>query len=317
MEAHERIIFPLDGMDGETASEWQQRLKGKIGLVKIGLELYTAIGPAAVESAEIPVMLDLKLHDIPATMAGATRRAAELGTVKLLTVHASAGANALKGCVATAQRIFADKTKVIPKKSSVRRLSRKEEITIGGKKGITVKEKPAEEVAASAPAPAPTPEAPTVQQMEIVAVTLLTSVDTETAERIYRHVDGKADKEEKKEGGKKVSKEERDNQKKHVIKNVVGSLLSEATLAGVKHIVCSPQEAALVRKQLPEAVIITPGIRLPDDSSDDQARFATPEEAIAAGADYIVVGRPIRNASDPQAVIKAICTGIEAGLSRR
>jgi orotidine-5'-phosphate decarboxylase len=72
-------------------------------------------------------------------------------------------------------------------------------------------------------------------------------------------------------------------------------------------VVCSGVEAASVREALgPEFVIVCPGVRPAGGSAGDQVRVATPAEAIQNGADYLVVGRPIRNAADPVAAAVAI-----------
>jgi orotidine-5'-phosphate decarboxylase len=65
-----------------------------------------------------------------------------------------------------------------------------------------------------------------------------------------------------------------------------------------------------VRRDAPELVIVTPGVRPAGASLDDQSRVATPEAAIAAGADLLVIGRPITGASDPGAAAAAIVTSI-------
>ncbi len=77
--------------------------------------------------------------------------------------------------------------------------------------------------------------------------------------------------------------------------------------AGADGIVCSPLETALLRKNLgAKPVIATPGIRPLDSVRDDQTRTATPRAAIAAGADHIIVGRPLTKASDPAAAARDI-----------
>jgi orotidine-5'-phosphate decarboxylase len=85
-------------------------------------------------------------------------------------------------------------------------------------------------------------------------------------------------------------------------------LAREAGLAGV---VASPREAATLREALgPDALIVTPGIRLPSDAVGDQVRVATPESAVAAGATHLVVGRPIRGADDPAAAARTFVEAI-------
>ena len=88
--------------------------------------------------------------------------------------------------------------------------------------------------------------------------------------------------------------------------------------AGCHGVVASGLEAARVRGLVgPDMAIVTPGIRLPGGEAGDQARVAGPTETIAAGADYIVVGRPISAASDPVATTELFVGGIEAGLAQR
>jgi orotidine-5'-phosphate decarboxylase len=67
----------------------------------------------------------------------------------------------------------------------------------------------------------------------------------------------------------------------------------------------------------PGIAIVTPGIRLAGDAADDQARVATPQVAIAAGADYIVVGRPITAAPDPRQAAESFVHNIEEALAMR
>jgi orotidine-5'-phosphate decarboxylase len=90
-----------------------------------------------------------------------------------------------------------------------------------------------------------------------------------------------------------------------------------AMAAGCSGVVCSGQEAGAMREQLgPEALIVCPGIRLSSPSAgDDQKRVMTPQAAMSAGATYIVVGRPIRTASDPVSAARNICAGIAEGLA--
>lgn len=91
---------------------------------------------------------------------------------------------------------------------------------------------------------------------------------------------------------------------------------SAAVLACGSHgIVCSAREAAALRKKLgQDFIMVTPGIRPAGSAANDQQRIATPGKAIADGADYLVVGRPIRDADNPQQVIAAMQQEIGTAL---
>jgi orotidine-5'-phosphate decarboxylase len=90
-------------------------------------------------------------------------------------------------------------------------------------------------------------------------------------------------------------------------------LAAFAVEAGAQALVCSPREAAAVRAEVgPEVTLITPGVRPQGADVQDQARVATPEQALAAGADLLVIGRPITGAPDPGAA----AAGIAAALRR-
>jgi orotidine-5'-phosphate decarboxylase len=81
---------------------------------------------------------------------------------------------------------------------------------------------------------------------------------------------------------------------------------------GVRWFVCSPAEVRSLRSALgKDAVLVTPGVRPASAAKGDQKRVATPEQAIADGADWVVVGRPIRDASDPLAAARAIAAAIQ------
>jgi orotidine-5'-phosphate decarboxylase len=111
----DRIIVALDGMDPEQALVFSQQLQG-LRWVKVGLELFVQGGPAVVAQLReqgLRVFLDLKFHDIPATMAGACRRAAALG-VELITVHACAGSEALQAAQAAAAEAAQAEALAIP-----------------------------------------------------------------------------------------------------------------------------------------------------------------------------------------------------------
>jgi len=88
--------------------------------------------------------------------------------------------------------------------------------------------------------------------------------------------------------------------------------LAELTRAsGLDGVVCSAQEAPAIRERLgDDFLLITPGIRLHDDALGDQRRVLTPSEAIAAGANYLVVGRPITAAEDPAQALARVLASI-------
>src|ERR1041385_7566855 len=91
----------------------------------------------------------------------------------------------------------------------------------------------------------------------------------------------------------------------------------QACEIGMDGLVCSPEEVGMLRDRVGnKLVLVTPGIRPAGAAAGDQKRIATPEAAIGAGADYLVVGRPIIEASDPKAAAEAIVADI-AGATRK
>jgi orotidine-5'-phosphate decarboxylase len=95
--------------------------------------------------------------------------------------------------------------------------------------------------------------------------------------------------------------------------DAVRRLSALAVEAGAQALVCSPMEVAAVRAEVgPEVTLITPGVRPHGTAAQDQARVATPEEALASGADLLVIGRPITGVPDPGAA----AAGIAASLRR-
>ncbi len=224
------LIVALDTADPSQAAAWAGRLASQAGLFKLGLEFFIANGPDGVRRFGQPVFLDLKLHDIPATVAGAVRAALPLAP-RLLTVHATGGA----AMVAAARH--------------------------------------AAEAAGEA-------------RPQVLAVTVLTSLDDQAL--AATGIAGRpADQ--------------------------VLRLAGLALAAGADGLVCSPHEVALLRSAFGEApLLVVPGIRPRGAEVQDQARTMTPAEAIAAGADWIVVGRPITAAADPAAAAAAIRREMDA-----
>jgi orotidine-5'-phosphate decarboxylase len=91
------------------------------------------------------------------------------------------------------------------------------------------------------------------------------------------------------------------------LSDAVRRLAVLAVSAGARGLVCSPREVAVVRAEVgPDVTLITPGVRPAGADAHDQARTATPEEALRAGADLLVIGRPITSAPDPGAAAAAI-----------
>ncbi len=227
----ERLFVALDVESLDAASILLDQLAGVRCGVKIGTQLFTAAGPAAVELAikrERRVFLDLKFHDIPNTVAGAVRAATALG-VSILDVHASGGVLMMRAAAEAATKAAAEFKTGRP-------------ICLG--------------------------------------VTVLTSLDRKTLAT---------------EVGVPITVEA------HAL-----SLAQLAREAGLDGVVASPQEIRALRLALgARFVILSPGIR-PTGPSDDQVRTATAAAAIRAGADYIVVGRPITQATDPAAAAAAI-----------
>jgi orotidine-5'-phosphate decarboxylase len=95
------------------------------------------------------------------------------------------------------------------------------------------------------------------------------------------------------------------------VDDVVRRLATLAVAAGARGLVCSPHEVAAVRAEVgPDITLITPGVRPAGSDLHDQARVATPEEAIRAGADLLVIGRPITRSSDPGAAAAAVAASL-------
>lgn len=123
----------------------------------------------------------------------------------------------------------------------------------------------------------------------VIAVTLLTSLDDDALQQIG--ISGNA-------------------------RTVVANLARTAATCGLDGVVASPQEIQIIRAAVPNPrfIIVTPGIRPESVAANDQRRVMTAGEAIRAGADYLVVGRPILNAIDPVAAANSIVAEIEDGL---
>ncbi|MFN4196890.1 MAG: orotidine-5'-phosphate decarboxylase [Caldimicrobium sp.] len=130
--------------------------------------------------------------------------------------------------------------------------------------------------------------------VKILGVTLLTSLD-------------KADLLEMGFSGELLYKTE----------DLVYKLSFLANSVGCDGIVCSAKEVALVKNAFPHLLAVVPGIRLDDVAKDDQIRTATPMEAILAGADFLVIGRPIKESTSPEETCKTILKQIIEALKAK
>ncbi|MCW7752479.1 orotidine-5'-phosphate decarboxylase [Desulfobotulus sp. H1] len=232
-----RLIFALDFPDFLSAAPVLSMLAGKVGVVKIGLELFLGEGPSIVEKvrekSDALVFLDLKLHDIPATVERSVRNLKRLG-VDYLTLHTAGGREMLSRAADAAGA-----------------------------------------------------------EMKLLGVTVLTSSGPETLEQTGLMLSGC--------GG---------------MENLVlirALLAKECGLAGV---ICSAHEAREVKRVGGNVFLaVTPGIRplWSLGQGDDQRRVMSPGTALKAGADMLVVGRPIRDAADPGWAADQILTEMAAG----
>ena len=102
------------------------------------------------------------------------------------------------------------------------------------------------------------------------------------------------------------------------VEDFVALRAERALAAGCEGLIASGESVARLRARFGfEPLIVTPGIRPPGAPADDQSRLLTPFEAARDGADFLVVGRPIRNAADPRTMVEEVLEGIRAGLSAR
>lgn len=220
-----RVIIPLDVPTLDDAMGLVDSLGEAADFYKVGLELFTAEGSAAVQALKQRnkrVFLDLKLHDIPSTVARAVARARVL-EVDLLTLHATGG-------------------------------------------------RPMMEAAAQA----------AENDLTLLGVTVLTSMTSSDMEHSWgREVDS--------------------------IEEEVVRLATLVRDSGVGGVVASVREAAPVKRALgSDLVLVTPGIRFAGGDAHDQARVSTPGAAVAAGADYLVIGRSVTQAPDPAEALRRV-----------
>ena len=231
----DKIVFALDVEHFGEAQHWVTRLKGHVGIFKVGKQLFTHAGPKVIDMIRQKgqkVFLDLKYHDIPNTVAKAGEEATKLN-VTMFNLHALGGFEMMRKTV--------EASKAMAK-------------SLGISKPL------------------------------ILAVTILTSMNEETLKEVG--VQGPLIEE-------------------------VGRLALLSLKAGVDGVVASPQEIGIIRQKCgAKFLIVTPGIRHPSDKKDDQKRTMSPKEAITAGANYLVIGRPIKEAKDPLEAVQKIIEDI-------
>jgi orotidine-5'-phosphate decarboxylase len=236
-----QLIVALDVGTLEEARNIIDILSSVVDIFKVGSQLFTACGPAAVRfiiARGKKVFLDLKYHDIPHAVFSSVSAAITLNFIP-----------GIKDLLAGNPSLFMLTVH-----------------TAGGKVMLEAAVKAASEKAKEL----------NVARPYIVGVTVLTS------------------------------EEKQDNIRRLVLERAL--LAKEAGCDGV---VASGEEAALIRQKLGENfIIVTPGIRSKGEGVDDQKRTATPPEAVAAGSDFLVVGRPIVASNDPLEAAKKILSEI-------
>jgi orotidine-5'-phosphate decarboxylase len=221
------IFCAIDTPELGPARSLAQAVRGAVNL-KLGLEFFVANGPAGVRevAGKAPLFLDLKLHDIPNTVAGAVRAAAALRPM-LLTIHCGGGPAMMRAAAEAAAKTATDR-----------------------------------------------------QRMKLLGVTVLTSLDDGDLAAI---------------GQRGPAAEQ------------VRRLALLAKECGLDGVVCSPLEAAMLREACgKDFLLVVPGIRLMGLAAGDQKRVMGPRETLAAGADFLVIGRPITGAPDPAAAARAM-----------
>ncbi len=220
----DRLIVALDFPSEHRALDLVRKLKGTANFFKVGLQLYTSVGPDIVRKIKAEggkVFLDLKFLDIPNTVSRAALEAARLG-VNMLTFHALGGNGMLRAARDTLQDMSETEGWPMPK---------------------------------------------------LLGVTVLTSMDQQTLTSVG--ID-------------------------RPLPAMVVHLARISRGAGFQGIVCSPMELRLLRESgIDGMTFVTPGIRADQAQADDQARSMSAAEAIREGADYLVVGRPITQADEP------------------
>jgi len=240
-KAKDCIIFPLDVASISEAKKYVELLAESVGMFKVGPELFIHAGPEIIRFIQSKrsarVFLDLKLHDIPATVGRAMAQIADL-EVAFATVH-----------VGETRRML--------------------EAAVAGSRG----------------------------EVGVLGVTVLTSVSAADLKSAgYR---------------------------KDLCDDMLRTVIQRAQIAhaaGCAGVICSGLEAQQIKEKLgKDFLAVTPGVRpaWTVAEKEDQKRISIPARAVAAGADYLVIGRPIRDAEDPRQAAARIAAEIEDAFSQK
>lgn len=229
------IFCAIDTPSLDIAKAMAERIAPHVGGLKLGLEFFNANGPDGVREITAlgpPLFLDLKLHDIPNTVAGGIRSATVLRPA-FITIHASGGRAMMR---------------------------------------------------AAADAAIEAAETHGIARPRLLGVTVLTSLDSDDLSAV----------------GQDPS-----------VAGQVDRLASLAQESGLDGIICAPQEIARLRGLCGASfTLMVPGIRPAGSDVGDQKRVMTPAEAMARGADHLVIGRPITRAEDPARAARHIADGL-------
>ena len=232
----DRLFVALDTPNLGKAAGLAQALAGQVGGLKIGKEFFAAQGPDGVRAVAggEPLVLDVKFHDIPNTVAGAIRAVVHLRPF-MVNVHASGGRAMMQAAGEAAREA-------------------------------------AEDLEVTRPL--------------VLGVTVLTSLDDDDLDAVGQR--GPAS-------------------------DQTVRLANLARDSGLDGVICSPREIAALRTACgSDFLLVVPGIRPTWAAADDQKRIMTPAEALDAGADYLVVGRPITAAADPVAAARRLVEELSA-----
>ncbi len=228
----DRIIIALDYPELAPALAMANLIGSRVGMLKIGLELFNSAGPPAITSLrerDARIFYDAKFYDIPNTVAGAAAAAARMG-VSMFNVHALGGVKMMRAAMEGARR-------------------------------------GAEQAGYSLPL--------------VIAVTIVTNL---------------SDREVREELGIPTTAGE-----------AAVRLAVLAREAGLDGVVASVHEISEIKRVCgKDFLVVTPGVRPTWAAAGDQARIATPRQALEAGSDYLVIGRPITQAEDPGQAVTMI-----------